>query len=337
MQHLKKLEPLLKHILSDEFKYEEREEKQRDWRLYNEHQVRELTLFLSEIKERVDGVKLPKIYQHPDGGRPGASAHDLAKLIIFQQHLQLSLRAAASWVPIIRGFLGIESVDISFMTLSNAYGRADVRFILQEVFNSIAREDTKETIFAGDFSGKSTSVKAPSWADDKTDHKKCKLYDKFGGIMGVESGILKTFVVTRGTANDCPLLQPQLEDFKERAPDAQALLLDAGFVSRENAQAIADVGVAPYIYPKKGLKLNPKGCHAWRNMYLDLLYRPQRWLSVYHLRSNYESGNNSFKCQVGRVSRTRCEERRQVELYAEACCYNLTKWIRWKYRTEKAG
>ena len=64
---------------------------------------------------------------------------------------------------------------------------------------------------------------------------------------------------------------------------------DAGFLSRDNCQAIADSGGVPRIMPKRNVSLKTLGRPAWTRMLNDLLRDAQGWLEEYHQRSLAET------------------------------------------------
>ena len=65
------------------------------------------------------------------------------------------------------------------------------------------------------------------------------------------------------------------------------------FVDRELTKKISELGMKPFIFPKKNLNLN--GSIYWKAMFLDLFYKTQEWLRIYHQRSHAESFHSSFK------------------------------------------
>jgi len=72
-----------------------------------------------------------------------------------------------------------------------------------------------------------------------------------------------------------------------------SLRLDAGFNDRDLVNKITELGMTPYVFPKKNNNLN--GRLAWQTMYLDLYYDVMQWLTEYHQRSHSESFHASFK------------------------------------------
>ena len=85
--------------------------------------------------------------------------------------------------------------------------------------------------------------------------------------------------------------------------EGDSLRLDAGFVDRALTKKINELGMKPFIFPKKNLTLN--GNLAWKCMYLSLLEDAQAWLEEYHQRSHTESFHSSFKRVFGILTKRR--------------------------------
>ena len=75
--------------------------------------------------------------------------------------------------------------------------------------------------------------------------------------------------------------------------EGSSLRLDAGFNGRDLVDAISELGIKPYVFPKKNNLLN--GHLAWKLMYLELYYDVMAWLTEYHRRSHTESFHSSIK------------------------------------------
>lgn len=63
-----------------------------------------------------------------------------------------------------------------------------------------------------------------------------------------------------------------------------SLRLDAGFVDRKLVKKISNLGMKPFVFPKKSIKLNESP--AWKNMYLKFYYEVMQWLTEYHQRNH---------------------------------------------------
>ena len=67
-----------------------------------------------------------------------------------------------------------------------------------------------------------------------------------------------------------------------------SLRLDAGFNDRKLVNKIDQLGMIPYVFPRKNNNIN--GRPAWKNMYLELFLDVMHWLTEYHQRSHSETG-----------------------------------------------
>lgn len=104
------------------------------------------------------------------------------------------------------------------------------------------------------------------------------------------------------------------------------MLGDAGFLSRENASAIAAAGAIPRLYPKKNVTLRAKGHPAWKYMLYQFLEDTQKWLRQYHQRSISESVNSAFHRMFGKKLTRKARSRRKTETLARICDFNIKRF-----------
>ena len=102
-----------------------------------------------------------------------------------------------------------------------------------------------------------------------------------------------------------------------------SLRLDAGFVDRKLTSMISELGMKPFIFPKKNIDLN--GRIAWKIMYLELFFETQKWLKEYHQRSHCESFHSSFKRRNKPLMKNN-KISRLTQLTARIIIHNLRKW-----------
>jgi transposase len=69
--------------------------------------------------------------------------------------------------------------------------------------------------------------------------------------------------VTDGTASDAAELEEMISNVDVNVGE---MYLDKGYLSRANAQLIADIGAAPYIAIKSNVKSKSHGYPAWNRM-----------------------------------------------------------------------
>lgn len=326
---MKKAQRVLNQLIEDlknkEFKYEAKEEKEINWSQYNLSKINEIDFFLTFVREAVDGAEVH--FPEQDGrGRPLSSAFDLAKIILMKDYFQAGERQAEGLSMLFREKLALKNF-YSASTIGRAYSRVDVQEILGVVFELTSEPiKEKETSFSGDGTGLPLSIKQ-NYANDRDDQAKHAGYDKAMIVISNNFHIATGFVYAEGTANDCPLFAPAFEQTTRKFSKINDVELDAGFVSRENCQTIADAGATPYIYPKKGITLNQEGSPAWKKMLLSLIEDPQAWLRGYHPRSQSECFFSSHKRRFTKPLLRKLTPRRGVEAFSRLTITNIAMLI----------
>ena len=264
--------------------YKSQEQRQISWPEYNSTQINELKESLIFIRESINVTN--SINTQGNVGRPSTDVKVLAKAILFCELIQLPERQAQGWLELLGPFLGIyEKLDDR--VIGEAYNRPEVAFILKQVFDNTKTSDGK---LNGDGTSLETSRKQNYEA---TKNQKVGQYM----VSVVDSReIVQAFDIS-GT-QECQIMHKLVEELK-----GNTLTLDAGFVDRDLVSKISELGMKPYVFPKKNLTLN--GRLAWKLMYLSLYEDVQAWLKEYHQRSHTESFHSSFKRVCGIVTKLR--------------------------------
>lgn len=313
--------------LRQKFKYRSKEHTESiDWTAYNQAQLEELDNQLILIRNMVnDAANALGDTIDPSGreGRPAKKAPDKAKALLIQQYFMATDRFAASLVWFLREKLGI-SEKLSAKDIERAYDDSDVIAILMEVLR-MSNEPVKDidTKFTIDGTGMPTSIRQ-NYASDKTDDAKRAVYDMLICMVGVRAKLFASFALT-GPGGESPHLRPLLEETGSMYTDISCVMADAGYISRDNCDAIREAGAVPYIYPKQGITLNQKGSIAWKHMLLAIVHDPQKWLEEYHLRSISESVNSVWKRKYTRPLARKTRERRTAEALGRIVCYNMRR------------
>lgn len=264
--------------------YKSQEQRQISWPEYNLAQINEIKDALVFIRESVDSAQTINVKGAV--GRPLTNAKVLTKAILFCELIQLPERQAQGWLEVIGPFLGTyESLDDR--VIGEAYDRPEVAFILKQVFDDTKTSDGK---LAGDGTGLETSRKQnyETTKNNKEGQYLVSIIDSREVVQAFEiSGVQERKIMRN-------LIQGVQGD---------TLALDTGFVDRSLTSEITALGLRPYIFPKRNLKLN--GRLAWKSMYLSLYNDVQAWLLIYHQRSHCESFHSSFKRVCGIITKLR--------------------------------
>ena len=250
--------------------YKSQEKRLIEWKEYNLSQINEVKI-LDKIKVLVDTFDAKNTTSF---GRPPTNPKDLAKAILVAELLSLPERQAQGWVNLLASKVGIKSC-LDDRTIGRAYNRLEVLFILKQVFEKTKTSDGK---LMGDGTGLETTRKQ----NYETEKKKTKNYL----VSIVDSReIVQAFEMNN---KECQTMHSLIENVK-----GTSLCLDAGFIDRELTRKISELGMKPFIFPKKNLDIN--GSIYWKNMFLELFQNTQEWLKEYHQRSHTESFHSSFK------------------------------------------
>lgn len=250
--------------------YKSQEKRTIKWKEYSLSQINEVKI-LDKIKTIIDCFDARKTKSF---GRPSTNPKDLAKAILVAELLGLPERQAQGWINLLASKVGIKSI-LDDRTIGRSYNRLEVLEILKQVF-----EKTKTS--NGKLMGDGTGLETTRKQNYETEKKKTENY--LVSIIDSRE-IVQTFDMNN---KECPAMHYLIQEV-----NGTSLCLDAGFVDRELTRKIAELGIRPFIFPKKNLNLN--GSIYWKNMFLELHQNTQEWLKEYHQRSHTESFHSSFK------------------------------------------
>ena len=250
--------------------YKSQEKRAIEWKEYTLSQINEVKL-LDKIKLLVDSFDAIGTRSF---GRPLTNPKDLTKAILVAELLGMPERQAQGWVNLLASKVGINSI-LDDRTIGRAYSRLKVLEILKQVFE---KTKTSDGLLSGDGTGLETTRKQ----NYETEKKKTENYL----VSIVDSReIVQSFEMNN---RECPAMHSIVKNVK-----GGILCLDAGFIDKELTREISELGIKPFIFPKKNLDLN--GSIHWKKMFLELFYDTQNWLKIYHQRSHTESFHSSFK------------------------------------------
>lgn len=259
-------------LLREKGFYEYEEKRPISWPEYNLSQIEDAYETLKFIRDSVDQTECLKIKGKT--GRPLTNPKSLAKAILLCEELSLTERSAQGWLKIIGPFLGIHE-QLDDRTIGDAYDKLEVIHILKQVFDN---NKTSNGILSGDGTGLETSR--------KQNYEENKRYGTYMTSIVDSQEVVQVFDISG--KQECQAMHELITQV-----NGHSLRLDAGFNDRELVRKIADLGMKPYVFPRKSNNLN--GRLAWQTMYLELYYDAMQWLIEYHERSHSESFHSSYK------------------------------------------
>lgn len=243
-----------------------------NWNAYTQAQISDVKKTISFIRTKVEETT----YLPVPGkvGRPLTDPKILAKAILLAEYLGTPERPSQGWCGILGPAVGINE-ELDDRVIGEAYNNPEVLFILKQVFDKNKSSDGK---LSGDGTGLETSRKQNYESQKKTDASLTSIVDSREVVQSFDAS----------GRQECQVMHELIKHVT-----GTSLRLDAGFVDRKLVQKIAALGMKPYVFPKKSIKLN--GQLAWKSMYLELYLDVMTWLTEYHQRSHAESFHSSFK------------------------------------------
>lgn len=260
--------------------YKDREPRKINWKAYNLSQIQKIKETLAFIKKEVDKCDYPprKV------GRPLTNPKKLAKVILICEEFGLTERDAQGFLMVFGKSVGINEIDDR--VIGNAYDKFEVAYILQQIFDRTKDSDGK---LNGDGTGLETS-RRQNYGDNKTSTK------EFLTCILDSREIIQAFDFSG--KDECKAMFDLIEEV-----EGNSLRLDSGFNCRELVRKIAELGMLPYVYPRKDNKMN--GDEPWREMYLEFFTDVIFWLREYYLRTHTESFHSAFKRVFGIITKVR--------------------------------
>ena len=259
-------------LLREKGFYEHQEPRQISWPEYNLSQIEDAKDTLIFIRDSVDKTECMNTNRRT--GRPLTNPKDLVKAILICELLGFTEREAEGWLDILGPFVGIYQ-HLDDRTIGDAYDRIEVLHIIKQVFES---SKTSDGNLAGDGSGLEVSR--------KQNYESNKSYGEYIVNIVDSREVVQAFDISG--KQECKIMLKLIEEV-----EGDKLTLDAGFNCRELTAKISELGMIPFIFPKKNNFLN--GRLAWKLMYMELYYDVMQWLVNYHQRSHAESFYSSFK------------------------------------------
>jgi transposase len=344
----KELRELVSSVRDGTFHYEGRPKRSLDWSSYDEAQVREASDMLALIKRFVEVAsgRIPPEEYGKKRGRPVIhSPSDVAKALLLQSYFGVSNRVAAGLVDLFKEKLGI-SKAFSYKTIERGYDPSLVTRILHEVFrltNELgnANEDT----FSFDGTGDLTSSKANyesirseqrkdddgknsmsgAWPASSSSSKHSFQYAE--SSVGVHTKIVAGFQSTPDHSVGELLMFPGvLSQTHVNCPGMETALGDALYSTRNACSMVAQYGAKPYFFPKVNSIFMSHGVPSWKEMMYEFVDGPQRWLSVYHMRSISESVHSVDKRRFPWKLKKRLAWRKVTESFLRRDVYNIRQY-----------
>ena len=223
-----------------------------DWVAYNEAQTKERILSEEMLLEILENF--PPKDLRMKGGRYGTPLYQRIYCMFVYTYTGHSSRRCISELRMAQQRNIVPSVP-HFNTILNYFSNKSATSVLKKILliTSLPLKSI-ESDFAVDSTGFSTSL-FKQWFDIRTQSTELKrCWKKAHTAIGVKSHIITGLEITEGTENDSPFLVPLAKETQKHF-DMKELSADKAYLSRENLDGIAELGVIPYIPFKSNSKV----------------------------------------------------------------------------------
>lgn len=294
-----------------------------DWPVYTYAMGNEKLMVYRMIKDSVDYLDIP--YEYPGNGRPRVDHSDIIKSLCIKSYHNLSGWRLESELKLAKA-MGIINIVHKKSTLNKCMKDKTITKYLHKLYQVIAEPLKDIEIYcAADGSGVSNSYGRSRWMTirhTKKEEKQRRFYSKLHIMIGTKTGIIASARVTDGHANESPLFRPLLDD-TAKIFTIREVSADAGYIGRENVEAVAKIGAVPYIMPKRGIHVPMKGpMTAWGSMLRLWKHNQMYFAEHYHRRSKVESSFSSSKRKFGDFCRCKMPNTQENEILCRVVCYN---------------
>ena len=272
--------------------------------------------------------KLPPPFSVRPPGTPGRPPTDPRDVVRF-----LLLRALEGWsydevhatlraLPQLAHRLGFRRVPAA-PTVAALAVRIPPSYLEQLVTSLASRLCRPHENLAGDGTGLSTH-RYERWVAARLSRGFHQIFVKLHALVATRAQFpfFLAAHVTDARTNDVTEL-PRLLDQIPRAISLGNVALDKGYVSRRNAQAIADRGGRPVIDLRRNVgRIDAGGCPAWSRMLFDQRRNRREFRCRYRRRAVIEGTFGAFKERFGGWVRSRRRETQRVEILLRVTVWN---------------
>lgn len=297
----------------------------RDWTLYNQYQAKEKLLSYKIIHAIIENEPIIKTYSGI--GRPPLDIKDKLKALAMKIFTNFSYRRLESELYLVKGLGYLQNIP-KRTTTNELMENQQITPLLQNMITKIAKPlIPHEKYFAADATGFSAPNKR-QWSKIRLDKKEHKDYKKLHIMIGIQTHIITSAIVTEGTSADTlqykHLLRQTGKFFSIKEVSA-----DAGYLSRFNVEITSKHGATPYIMPKKNVKSKARGHYpTWQKMITLWKTNEAKFRAHYHRRSNVESTFGQIKAKFSGNIKSKTYNAQVNEILFKVLCHNISTLVR---------
>jgi len=307
----------------DQKPFNEKRTYQQNWAVYEKAMSQEKLMFFRILKDAVDYLNID--YEYKGNGRPPVDYADIIKSLCIRIYSNYSSWRAESELRITKA-MGIISIVHRKSTLNKYLQDPKTAKLLHQLYKIIAEPLADvEVYFAADATGISNRYGNTRWIKirhTKEETRQRKDYSKLHIITGIKTNVICSAKITEGTAHESPFFKPLLDD-TAKIFTIKELSADAGYLSKDNAKAVAKAGGIPFIMGKKNASVPSTGrMSAWGAMLNLWKHQQMLFAQHYHRRSNVESTFSMIKRKFGDFCRSKLPQSQENEILCKIVCHN---------------
>jgi len=295
----------------------------RDESLYNLIQENEVMLFLRYLPLAAWWVTG---YRNlwTGRGRPPKNLYDIVVCLTVRKYFNFSLRRGMGLLRMFRGLGVIDAKIPCFKTLDNYQRSSEIMPYLEEVLKLTA-EPLKciEFFFATDTTGTASTCYS-SWFDIRTRKEGMKREHLTAHVTvgtKLKAAVALDARTDHGGHNE--ILRNHIKEVA-KSFEVKEWSADRAYLSRENCNAVAEVGAEPWFKLKSNTTAKTKGSPAWRRMVLEFRRDPEIAERKYHRRSAVESAISAKKRKFGSFVRAKEDTSKENEETLSWIGYNFS-------------
>ena len=276
----------------------------RDEVLYNRMQEDEIPLFFACIPGAVVAA-LDREDLWEGIGRPPTKLYDILICLLVKEYFGLSLRRTTGLLKLFKSLKLIDAEIPCFKTLDNYLNKAIIQKYLQKLVDLTSMLFSQvEHCIATDATGISTTCSS-SWYNIRV----CKKSKRKDHLMvhisiGTKSNVVVALDVCTKKGGDNVIFRSHVKRVDKHF-DVDEWSGDKAYLSRENCNAVHEIGAEPWFKIKSNTTARARGSTAWKNMVNMSKEHPEIVDPKYHKRSNVESTNSAKKRKFGNSVRCR--------------------------------
>ena len=321
-----------KHIFAVEIKYTEQKDHfgntvktqttritySQNWSSYNKAQTTEKEQFMKLLQDACNSIEQPKY----SFGRPTIPISDMIFCMAFKTYSMFSGRRFVSDMKFAKEKRYIENIP-HYNSVFNYFNKPELTKILYNLIELTSLPlRSIEKDFAVDSSGFSTSVYS-RWFDKKYGrNKEEKIWLKAHISVGVKTNVVTAIKITDGTSSDgkefTNLIEKTSKNFKMKEISA-----DKAYSSRENLQAVENIGAEAFIPFRKKSRARRGGSIIWKKMWHYYNFNQEDFMNHYHKRSNVETTFSMIKKKFGTNVKSKNKVAQINEILCKILCHNI--------------